>query len=64
MTKTEQVEEILSKLEDEVSDLNEKDAVLEAKEKILAIVAILETDSRHFHLIFGKDIHNEQDIRS
>lgn len=43
MTKTEQVKEIFNKLEDEVSDLNEKDAVLEAEEKILTIITLLET---------------------
>ena len=68
MTKTEEVKEIFSKLEDDISDTNssEEAAVLvsEAEEKILTIVALLEADSRHFHLIFGKDIRNEQDIRS
>lgn len=45
MTKAEQVEEIFSKLEDDVSDLNEDAAIFvsKAKEKILDIVALLET---------------------
>lgn len=45
MTKTEQVKEIFSKLEDDVSDLNEDAAIFvsKAEEEILAIVALLET---------------------
>ena len=44
MTKTEQVQEIFSKLEDNVSDLNEKAAIYvsEASDKVLKIIGSLE----------------------